>query len=213
MAPKAKPKPSKQTDPQDVVNDATGLSARQEAFCREYLIDFNGTQAAVRAGYAKSGAHVTASRLLSNTKVVEYLKKIQQPILDKFEITQERILQEVASLAFSNIMDFVSVDDKTGQAYVDISKCTRQQAAALEAYEITEMPPVTLVEGGEEYDRDVLKVKIKMRDKWGPLEALMKRHGLVKEVVEVETRLNDTDMGEVARRVAFMLRQSAESNK
>ena len=44
-------------------------NSRHETFCREYIIDLNGTRAAIAAGYAKKGAHVTASRMLSNPKV------------------------------------------------------------------------------------------------------------------------------------------------
>jgi hypothetical protein len=44
---------------------------RCERFVEEYLVDGNGTAAAVRAGYARAGAHVTASRLLRNPKVAE----------------------------------------------------------------------------------------------------------------------------------------------
>jgi phage terminase small subunit len=44
---------------------------RRERFIEEYLVDGNGTAAAVRAGYARAGAHVTASRLLRDPKVAE----------------------------------------------------------------------------------------------------------------------------------------------
>lgn len=209
MGTKAKAPPEKKTD---TINEASGLSDKQEAFCRAYILDFNATQAAITAGYAKAGAHVQGSRLLSNVKVQKFLAELQKPVLQKFEITQERIMQEVASLAFSNVMDFITIDD-AGRPYVDLKKCTREQAAALAEVELTELPPTTMVVDGAELERDVLKVKIKTRDKWGPLESLMKRHGLIKEVVKVEHEFQDVDMNEVARRVAFMLRSASETKK
>ena len=45
------------------------LSPKQLRFCKEYMIDRNATQAAVRTGYSKKAAHVTGCRLLSNAKV------------------------------------------------------------------------------------------------------------------------------------------------
>ena len=42
-----------------------GLSKKRRVFVEEYLKDFNGTQAAIRAGYSKNSARSTASRLLT----------------------------------------------------------------------------------------------------------------------------------------------------
>lgn len=212
MATKAKPAPA--PPEKEEINPDTGLTLRQEAFCREFIIDItSATQAAIRAGYSAKTAAQQASRLLTNVKIKEHLARLQKPAIKKFEITRDRIMQEVAALAFSNIMDFVTVDAETGAAWVDLRKCSREEAAALDSYEVTELPPQQLVIDGQELERDVLKTKIKMRDKWGPLEALMKREGLVKEVIEVNHTGVDLDMNEVARRVAFMLRKASEDTK
>ena len=48
--------------------DTKPLNPRQAAFVREYLVDLNGTQAAIRAGYSPNGADVQAIRLLGNAK-------------------------------------------------------------------------------------------------------------------------------------------------
>ena len=51
------------------------LTAKQQRFCDEYLIDLNGTQAAIRAGYSPKTATQAAARLLTNVKVQEYIAK------------------------------------------------------------------------------------------------------------------------------------------
>jgi len=51
----------------------TRLTDKQELFCREYLIDLNATQAAIRAGYKESSAQEQSSRLLSNVMVQGYI--------------------------------------------------------------------------------------------------------------------------------------------
>ena len=50
------------------------LVPRQKMFCAEYLIDKNGTQAAIRAGYSKSTAAEQSSRLLRNVKIKEKIE-------------------------------------------------------------------------------------------------------------------------------------------
>ena len=74
------------------------LTAKQEMFCREYLIDLNGTQAAIRAGYAESGAKVEASRLLTNANVIEYIAELKAPREQKLEINAEWVLNQAVKV-------------------------------------------------------------------------------------------------------------------
>lgn len=54
------------------------LTTRQARFVEEYLVDGNGTQAAIRAGYSASGAYTEASRLLRNAEVARAIKTRQE---------------------------------------------------------------------------------------------------------------------------------------
>ncbi len=56
----------------------SGLNDKQAAFVREYLVDFNATQAAARAGYSKKTAQEQGSRLLSNVMVQAELKAFRE---------------------------------------------------------------------------------------------------------------------------------------
>lgn len=49
------------------------LTARQQRFCDEYLIDLNATQAAIRAGYSEKYAHTNAAKLLRNTTIMDFI--------------------------------------------------------------------------------------------------------------------------------------------
>lgn len=71
----------------------TELTAKQERFVQEYLIDLNGKQAAIRAGYSPATAESQASRLLTYAKVSEYLKQKAQTVADKLGITAEYVLE------------------------------------------------------------------------------------------------------------------------
>lgn len=71
------------------------LTPKREAFVREYLIDHNGTQAAIRAGFAKSGAAVEATRLLRNAQVQAAVAAGTAKQAQAAEITGESILREL----------------------------------------------------------------------------------------------------------------------
>lgn len=53
------------------------MTEKQEAFCREYLIDYNATQAAIRAGYSEKGANGQGTRLLANASIKSRLAELK----------------------------------------------------------------------------------------------------------------------------------------
>ena len=69
------------------------LEPRQAKFVEEYLIDANGKQAALRAGYAASGAKETAARLLTNDNVKEALRKARAARAGRTEVTQDMVVE------------------------------------------------------------------------------------------------------------------------
>lgn len=83
------------------------LTAKQQRFVDEYLIDLNATQAAIRAGYSKKTADQQASRLLTNVKVSQYLSERRLALQGRIEITQEMVLRELAKIGFSDIRKVV----------------------------------------------------------------------------------------------------------
>ncbi len=71
------------------------LTARQERFVDEYLVDLNGTQAAIRAGYSVKAAHVTGSRLLTNAKVAAAISAAKQERSEATKIDAEYVLRKL----------------------------------------------------------------------------------------------------------------------
>lgn len=69
------------------------LTDKQARFVEEYLIDNNGTQAAIRAGYSPNTAESQASRLLTNAKVREAVEFGRDEIKQKTDITRERLME------------------------------------------------------------------------------------------------------------------------
>lgn len=89
------------------------LTDQQEMFCREYLVDFNGTKAAIRAHYSEKTAAQTASRLLRNVKIQARLAKLQQKAASRNDITIDRIISEFAKIGFSDLKNYVQVGEDT----------------------------------------------------------------------------------------------------
>ncbi len=89
---------------------AGNFTAKQQRFIQEYLIDYNGTQAAIRAGYSAKTAQEQASRLLSNVMVAAEIERLNQKTAAKLEITRESIMQELAAVGFARASDFVRVE-------------------------------------------------------------------------------------------------------
>lgn len=88
-----------------------GMDERWLVFAREYLIDFNGTRAAIAAEYSEDSAHVQASRLLKNAKVRAYLKYLSSDRAKRLEVTADKVVQEIAKIAFHNVEDLLDYFD------------------------------------------------------------------------------------------------------
>ena len=73
------------------------MTPKQEAFAREYLIDLNATQAAIRAGYSPATAAAAASRLLTDVKIVDVIQSGMNARAERTEITADYVLQSIVS--------------------------------------------------------------------------------------------------------------------
>lgn len=140
------------------------LTPRQEAFCREYVVDFNKGQAAIRAGYSSVGASTQALRLLQKTEVQRRIAAFRERVTNRLEVSAERVLQEYARLAF---VDPRKAFDENGNLR-PIHLLDDDTAAAISGMEV-EFKPGT----------DGYRVaKIKLAPKVPALEGLAKHLGL-----------------------------------
>ena len=84
------------------------LTSKQLRFVNEYLVDLNATQAAIRAGYSERTVVVQASRLLTNVNVQQAVALAILKRSERTEITQDRVLEELARVAFADIGEYVT---------------------------------------------------------------------------------------------------------
>lgn len=103
------------------------INDKQKIFCEEYIIDFNATQAAIRAGYSKKTANRIASENLSKLVIQEYIKELIEKRNKRTKITQDeviadiievknRCMQKVPVLTYDKEeKDYVQVTDENGE--------------------------------------------------------------------------------------------------
>lgn len=98
------------------------MTEKQKIFADEYLIDLNATRA-YRAAYPSVKKEQTAaqagSRMLRNVKVAAYISERMEERKKRTEITQDRVLNELAAIAFSNAADYAKVVERQATAEVD----------------------------------------------------------------------------------------------
>jgi phage terminase small subunit len=91
-----------------------GLTPKQRQFVREYLVDLNATQAAIRAGYKAEWANKYASQLLGKTRLRRAVREAMEVRAARTEATADRVVRELALVAFSDIADYQH-DEETGR--------------------------------------------------------------------------------------------------
>jgi len=140
------------------------LSLKQKTFCQEYIVDFNGAQSAIRAGYSKKTAKVKASQLLTIINIQSEILAAIKKRSERTGITQDRVVLELARIAFSDMKDFAAWD-KSGVTLNDSETLTEEETRC-----VSEVSETETKDGGS--------VKFKLHDKKSALELLGKHLGM-----------------------------------
>jgi len=77
---------------------ANKASNKHELFCREYIVDYNGTQAAIRAGYSKKTARSQASTMLTNPNILTHIKELQKEQTERLAITADWVVHQLVDV-------------------------------------------------------------------------------------------------------------------
>lgn len=111
------------------------LAPKQRRFVDEYLIDLNATQAATRAGYSPKTANEQGARLLANVSVQAAIAKRMQAREQRTEITQDRVLSELAKIGFFDVRKLFH-GDGTPKAITDLDDETAAAVSGLDVANI-----------------------------------------------------------------------------
>ena len=154
------------------------MNQKQKAFATEYVIDYNATQAAIRAGYSKKTAYSMGQRLLKNVEVKKMIRELEEAASERTSITKDMVLKELAKIAF---VDPRKLFDEEGRPK-DIRFLDPDTAAALESVDIYE----EFDYNGDEKELSGYTKKYKWADKLRALEMLGKHLGMFTDKVHVE---------------------------
>ena len=92
------------------MNNNGELTQKENRFCREYLVDLNATQAAIRVGYSKKTAYSIGHENLQKQKIQSHINHLTVWRSLRTQVTADRVLDEVAKIAFAN--EAVKIKDK-----------------------------------------------------------------------------------------------------
>lgn len=179
------------------VSKAKTLTPKQQRFVDEYLVDMNGTQAAIRSGYSVKTAGSQANWLLKNPNVAREVEKRLARVAEKLEVTKEMIVDELRKIAFADLRKAVawgptqctSTDD-------DGQRVVTNGVTLVDSSELDDDTAAAVAEVGNTRDG----VKIKLHDKKGALVDLAKMLGFMTDKVE----LTGKDGGAIVTRTENM---------
>ena len=140
------------------------LNARQVAFVQEYIIDNNGTQAAIRAGYSPTSAGESACEFLKDSRIAAAVAKAQAQRASRVGVTQDSVLHEMSLLANASV-DHYFVDE-----HGDLKAKPEAPDGAIRA--VASIKKTTRI---DKDDNITYTVEFKLWDKPGSLK-LMGRH-------------------------------------
>ena len=110
------------------------MNAKQEVFCRAYIIDFNGANAARRAGYSAKTAGQIAHSLLKKVEIRQQIKELDEARNRRLDLEADRVLRELCSIAFGNVGDFMLVCDD-GRLDLTVLGASPEQLAAIASFQ------------------------------------------------------------------------------
>lgn len=144
------------------------LTEKQKKFVEEYLIDLNATQAAIRAGYSVKTADQQGSRMLTNVKVRQAIAEKMAERSRRTGINQDRVLTELAKIAFVNADDVINAQDATTK-----EGASRDDLAAIQSIKV------------KSFGEDGIEREIKLADKLKALEMLGRHLGMWNDKLQV----------------------------
>lgn len=151
------------------------VTEKQKIFANEYLVDLNATRA-YRVAYPSVKKDETAksagSRMLTNVNVANYISDRMQERQKRTEVTQDMVVQELASIAFAQVTDYATVQD--GVVIIrDTDNLTKNQIRAIAG-----------IKEGK------FGIEVKLNDKEKALELLGRHLGMWNDKVQVSGNID-----------------------
>lgn len=151
------------------------MTQKQKRFCEEYLVDLNATQAAIRAGYSPDTAYSIGAENLKKPEIRARIDKAMAERSKRTGVNAERVLRELAKIAFVNAPDVIDLDKA-----VVLDSATPDDTAAISGVKVKR----SITDSGETIERE-----IKLSDKIKALELLGKHLGMFTDKMELSGKV------------------------
>lgn len=148
------------------------LTKKQKIFVDEYLIDLNATQAAIRAGYSTETAAVIGCENLTKPNIKSSIDKALAERSKRTGVNADRIILELAKIAFVNPTDVINMDEATVKG-----DANRDDTAAISSVKVKTIPTE---------DGNITEREVKTYDKIKALELLGKHTGMFTDKFKIE---------------------------
>ena len=172
------------------------LTVKQENFCNYYIESGNASEAYRRAYSCRKMKPETINaksyQLLNNGQITDRVKELQEEQKNKSDITKERILQELSSIAFSTIADM----HNTWIERKEFDKLSKQEKSAIKSIS-TKTHKKNIGTSDDPEIVDVEYVKIELYDKIKAIERICKMLGFDDPIkIDLKSMLFDVDTGD-----------------
>lgn len=142
-----------------------GLTAKQRRFVEEYCVDFNATQAAIRAGYAERSAKEIGSENLTKPNISDAIKAR----LNELSMTPEEAIKRLTDMARGSFAPFLTISEN-GKISVDLNSPEARKNWHL----IKKVKQVT--RKGAEEGGEVVSLEIELHDTKDALKTILEAH-------------------------------------
>lgn len=154
------------------------MTKKQKRFVEEYLIDLNATQAAIRAGYSPDTAKEIGCENLTKPNIRAQIDKAMAERSKRTGVSADRVVMELAKIAFVNASDVINADDATLK-----DDAAPEDTAAIQSVKV------------KTFGEDGIEREIKMADKIKALDLLGKHMGMFQNNlnlnIETSEKLDD----------------------
>lgn len=200
------------------------LLPKEEIFCREYIIDFNQTKAAIRAGYSERSARQTAAKMMQKAHIQAEIKQLIEARKEWLAIDGDEIVDELTHTIRADIGDVMTwgMETKTVEYDHEVEPGVKVQIP------VEVQMPFVRVKNAEDIPAHIRKniaeislsaqgtFKVKMQDKGAAMDKIMRHLGMFaednKQKIDPLTELIRNAQGSalpIASRIAESERQGA----
>lgn len=165
------------------------LTAKMKRFAEEYIVDLNAAQAAIRAGYSARTAKQIGQENLTKPDLQEYIQNLMDERSKRTEITADMVLREYAKLGFSNITDYLSVEQRL--ITIDTTEDGAPITDTVQVVRIfeTDMVPEEKMRAVAEIKQTKEGIALKLHDKKGALDSIARHLGMFNDKSTIDVNV------------------------